>query len=66
MGSSYEFGGSPELEFLYLDRIYKINWIYCFLCFRAKQRNGNPAFSGQEMPKKPIVLSPKKLSRRGI
>ena len=26
--------GSPELQFLYLDRIHKIDWIYCFLCFR--------------------------------
>ena len=57
-GSSYEFVGLSELQFLYLDRIYRIDWIYCFLCFQTKQRNGNPAFSGKEKPKKPIVLLP--------
>ena len=80
-GSSYEFVVLPELQFLYLDRIHpstifqsygtgRIDWIYCFLCFRppahrglrpggTKQRKGNPAFSGKEKTKKPVVLLPK-------
>ena len=89
-GSSYEFVGLSELQFLYLDRIYpstifrsygtgRIDWIYCFLCFRlpaialaqarrtgTKQRNGNPAFSGKEKPKKPIVLLPKNFLEEGF
>jgi len=87
-GSSYEFVGLSELQFLYLDRIYpstifrsygtnRIDWIYCFLCFRppahrglspggTKQRNGNPAFSGKEKPKKPIVLLPKNSLEEGF
>ena len=65
-GSSYEFVGSPELEFLYLGRIHKINWIYCFLCFQTKQRDGNPASSGKEKPKKLIVLLPKNSLEEGF
>ena len=77
MGTSHEFVGSTELQFLYLDRIHGIDWIYCFLCFQppahrglrpggTKQRNGNPAFSTKEELKKLIVLLPKELPGRGL
>jgi len=32
----------------------------------TKQRNGNPAFSGKEKPKKPIVLLPKNFLEEGF
>ena len=41
-----------------LDRINKIDWIYCFLGFQTKPRNNNPAFSGKRKLKKQMVLLP--------
>jgi|GEM_PF-2017282 len=41
-----------------LDRINRIDWIYCFLGFRTKPRNSHPAFSGKRKPKRPMVLLP--------
>jgi len=39
-----------------LDRINRIDWIYCFLGFQTKPRNSHPAFSGKRKPKRPMVL----------
>ena len=41
-----------------LDRIHRIDWIHCFLCFPRKPKNCNPAFSGKKKLKKPNVLFP--------
>jgi hypothetical protein len=39
-----------------LDRINRIDWIYCFLGFQTKPRNNHTAFSGSRKLKRSIVL----------
>ncbi len=78
-GSSYEFVGTPELQFLYLDRIHRIDWIYCFLCFRLPaiaSRSGEAdgdetekwqsRFQRERKAKEADCIIAEKLPRRGI
>jgi len=78
-GSSYEFVGLPELQFLYLDRIHRIDWIYCFLCFRLPAIASLPGeadgdeteirqsrFQRERKAKEADCITAEKLPQRGI